>query len=207
MSFQYYARKSGHKIPVRYLVLHYTFARFQSTLCTGLFFLVRCDGRIAICADTATPIYRYIEFKGQFQVSTSYEMAIMGVMLCLGFTNKSEICRASWTREPINVPSSTPPPEAVDRARIAAKASKTTWRAELWRSAVLRRMRFARLFTVASSQPSSPDVIDRNGNRSRRTFGVGLSPCMKNSWSVLHLRSVSDHVCQVLVSYGHQDSG
>ena len=61
MSFQYYARKSGQKIPVRYLVLHYTFARFQSTLCTGLFFLVRCDGRIAICADIATPIYRYIE--------------------------------------------------------------------------------------------------------------------------------------------------
>jgi hypothetical protein len=95
MSFQYYAHKSGQKIPVRYLVLHYTFARFQSTLCTGLFFLVRCDGRIAICADTATPIYRYIEFKGQFQVISSYEMAIMGVMLCLGFTNKSEICRAS----------------------------------------------------------------------------------------------------------------
>ena len=95
MSFQYYARKSGQKIPVRYLVLHYTFARFQSTLCTCLFFLVRCDGRIAICADTATPIYRYIEFKGQFQVISSYEMAIMGVMLCLGFTNKSEICRAS----------------------------------------------------------------------------------------------------------------
>ena len=61
MSFQYYAHKSGQKIPVRYLVLHYTFARFQSTLCTGLFFLVRCDGRIAICADTTTAIYRYIE--------------------------------------------------------------------------------------------------------------------------------------------------
>ena len=93
MSFQYYARKSGQKIPVRYLVLHYTFARFQSTLCTGLFFLVRCDGRIAICADTATPIYRYIEFKGQFQVSTSYEMAIMGVMLCLGFTKIGDFSR------------------------------------------------------------------------------------------------------------------
>ena len=37
--------------------------------------MVRCDGRIAIYADTATPIYRYIEFKGQFQVRTGDEIA------------------------------------------------------------------------------------------------------------------------------------
>ena len=55
--------------------------------------LVRCDGRIAICADTATPIYRYIEFKGQFQVRTAYEMAIMGVMLCLGFAKIGDFSR------------------------------------------------------------------------------------------------------------------
>ena len=62
MSFQYYAHKSCQKIPVRYLVLH---RGLHSNSVNSLYWSVRCDGRIAICADTATPIYRYIEFKGQ----------------------------------------------------------------------------------------------------------------------------------------------
>jgi len=41
----------------------------------------------------ATPIYRYIEFKGQFQVISSSEMAIMGVMLSLGFTKIGDFSR------------------------------------------------------------------------------------------------------------------